>query len=141
MAIQARRKLRQVLLILISSRFGTRPMFSSAIIVVAWKHYLSYVFLNPPLCIHVKGVRIHQLLHIKEHSNCWPSINQCISICIQSFIHSPVYTNISSSTGRALENRNLFRSYYKSLDNKIYQVASCKRKTRKKKVKITTCSA
>ena len=88
-------------LILISSRFGTEPMFSSAITVMAWKHYLSYVFFNPPLCIHVKGVRIHQLLHIKKHSNCWPSIYQCISICIHSFIHLAVYPNISSSTGRA----------------------------------------
>ena len=85
------------MLILIISRFGTEPMVSSATTVMAWKRYLSYVFLNPPLCIHVKGVRIHQLLHIKELSNCWPSISASAS----AFIHLAVYPNISSFTGRA----------------------------------------
>ena len=135
-------------LILISSRFGTEPMFSSAITVMAWKHYLSYVFFNPPLCIHVKGVRIHQLLHIKKHSNCWPSIYQCISICIHSFIHSfgslPQYFLLHrQSLSQRIE---IYSSHIRKVQTKN-NISSCKLQTKKiekrkeKMVKIITCSA
>ena len=71
---------------------------------------------------------------------------QCISICIHSFGSVSQYFLLHR---QSLEDRNPFLSYYKNPDNKIYQVASCKEHTLKKKrkkkrlqwVKITTCSA